>query len=744
MLEALIMRKHISKIFISVKSGLMKIVHVRDLASELNITEGSVLDEARKLISNLENSKTHYLLNTTPESEMQIFVVDSRDLEFLNAGSGKLCMMDLALHFNFSAKTMNWVLSELYNKGSIQKTVHESYIRVKNKPSVKATFESEKIVVGEKVTLNIEINTPCEIVEPNLKIEHVRGLELDEAPKLPNKIRKGKYVIRYQYEATIHGKRRVSIKFGGIIEGVEFGPEELATADLVIIPLSPEIMVSNIQSCYEAIYHEPFRLTMNISNRGAGAAQNILLEGLEKHSEFEVLEPTVMGVAAPHGTAQYKILLKPEKSGVYEIDDLKVQYEDLLGRAYSCDIPKFEVNVATLQPKLKVEILTPEQVKPNRAFSVTLQISNIGEGDAKNLAFSIPLDQSVIQSGTVKCSLGRLNSNETEKIHFVLRAPNENDITIPDFDIEMQDEEDKPITSKIFGSVVPVEKTGGTSMIRRKTPWPFMKNSVVGGQYQIIEEIGEGGFAKVYLVRRSRFREELALKALRSEFVSNTKIVDNFIEEAKIVRDLRERHIVNISYIDMENRDDVDFPYMVMEYLEGGTLGDRISPGEPLNLQVCVDVINDMCSALLFAHQHDIIHFDIKPSNIFYDEKKKLWKLGDFGLAKAVAVNDNMLPRGSFRYMAPEIKEGKKGSRKSDVYSLGKVFNEILTGDLDGNPRDLEKMLGPEWHRVVIALADIVEKMTNRNPADRPNLGEVQRMFKSLPTMPATSRRKRF
>ena len=716
----------------------MKIISIRELANELNIDETCIQGEIVEVINKLENSKTHYLLNTAEKRNSQIYVTNEDDVAFIESGNGTLCFMDLAVHFNVPTKNLNWLLSEMLKKGLIQQQTYEYYVDIKtiNKPSVKAQFEPAEVVVGDKVTLNIEVNSPCEILEPKLLIEQIKGLDVYEEPKLPNKFLKGKRLDKFQYETTSHGTPTPKIKLGGIIEGVEFGPDEVAAAHLTILPLSPDITVTSTQDCYDAVYQKPFRLSIDISNKGSGTAQNVELKGLDKHPEFEATEPTKIGNVAPHGIVKYRVGLKPKASGIHVVDDYSVYYEDLIGKPFSSSVPRFEVSVTTPQPKLKVEILAPDIVEPKRVFQITVQISNIGEGNARNIAFTFPIDQKNIQSGTVACSFARLRSNETENIPFRLQALDNNDFEIPDFNIAYSDEEEKALTDKIFGVVIPVEKIGEVALIQKKTQWPFKENSIIGGQYQIVEEIGEGGFAKVYKVRRAKFHEEMALKALKADLVGNPTIVENFIDEAKVARDLREDHIVSVMYVDTENLEGVDFPYIIMEYVKGGTLRNRLPPGESLDLMTCVTVMNDMCAALLYAHQHNIAHFDVKPSNIFYDDKKNLWKLGDFGLARALAVNETMSPRGSLPYMAPEIRE-KKGSTKSDIYSLGRVFREILTGDLNGDVRKLERLWGIEYHGILKEIADIIDRMLSRNPFDRPSIGEIQKILSNSRTWPA-------
>jgi serine/threonine protein kinase len=148
-----------------------------------------------------------------------------------------------------------------------------------------------------------------------------------------------------------------------------------------------------------------------------------------------------------------------------------------------------------------------------------------------------------------------------------------------------------------------------------------------------------------------------------------------------------------------------------------------------------------MCSALLYAHQQGVIHFDVKPSNIFYDDTKKFWKLGDFGLAKTVATSNNVSPRGSLPYMAPEVKQ-RKGTSKSDIYSLGRVCAEILTGRPDGDVSKAEKSYPRESQQKVREFAGIIERMLRVTPTERPTIVEIQKVFLKSTTWSGSEKRR--
>ncbi|MCW4006380.1 MAG: serine/threonine protein kinase [Candidatus Bathyarchaeota archaeon] len=724
----------------------MRSISIQVLAQELNVDESAVYEEIPQVIKQLQNENVgnHYFVSNGVEKgqSAKIVVVEKKDVEYLSGGQGTLGLLDLVAHFGFPAKDVNWLLLEMLNHGVIEKSLHDYYTNVKDKPHVKAWFEPQKVTVGQKATLNIEITCPCKISDPKIEATLPLGLELEEEPKLPHKLYGGKFTGKYQYHSNMHGNLSVGVGLGGAVNGLDLDPQVNTWAVLEVAPLSPKLVVVNENRSYEAYYQEPFRLVLDVCNQGLGAAQNTELKGLERHPTFEVLEPTKIGNVAAHGSVKFKISLKPKKSGTHNLSDLTLYYEDLLGNPLNSPLPKTDITVTTPQPNLKVDLLIPQAVAQKKVFSLTVKISNIGEGDAKNVRFALPLDPAVIQSGLVDCNIPRLKSDETEEFLLRLRAPETSELVVPDFDVEMQDVEGTALTERIFGFAVPIREGGeGTSSSKKRAGWPFRVNRVIGGQYRIVEEVGEGGFAKVYRVRRSKFREELALKALKAEFVTNPSVVERFIEEAKLTSDLREDHIVSVRQVDIEDQGDLEYPYIIMEHLNGGTLSSILALGEPLDLLKCTEIMNDLCLALSYAHQHGTIHFDVKPSNVFYDNKKKLWKLGDFGLAKAITLGNVAAPRGSLPYMAPEMREGK-GSSKSDIYSLGQVFREILTGTLNGDLQRLQKSYGNQAREELKVYIELIGYMLSPDPAERPSIRDLLSVFSASKTKPAITKRK--
>jgi serine/threonine protein kinase len=208
--------------------------------------------------------------------------------------------------------------------------------------------------------------------------------------------------------------------------------------------------------------------------------------------------------------------------------------------------------------------------------------------------------------------------------------------------------------------------------------------SLVGhslGRYHLLEQLGEGGMAIVYKAYDSRLDRHVAIKFIRRDaFAPNQleHILKRFDREAKALARLSHPNIVGvIDYGEYEGA-----PYLVMEYLPGGTLKGRL--GKPIPWQDALRTLLPVSEALGYAHEHNIIHRDIKPSNILMTEKGQPM-LTDFGIAKILETEEIVTLTGSGvgvgtpEYMAPEQWTGKT-TLQSDIYSLGVVFYEMVTG----------------------------------------------------------------
>ena len=192
--------------------------------------------------------------------------------------------------------------------------------------------------------------------------------------------------------------------------------------------------------------------------------------------------------------------------------------------------------------------------------------------------------------------------------------------------------------------------------------------------------IGGGGMANVYLAHDKILDRDVAVKMLRLDFVNDEEFIRRFRREAQSATSLAHPNIVSIYDVGEE----ADLYYIVMEYVSGQTLKQYILQHAPVQIDKALDIMKQLTSAIAHAHQNHIIHRDIKPHNILIDEKGNV-KITDFGIAMALSatsITQTNSVLGSVHYLSPEQARGGMVNNKSDIYSLGIVMFELLTGRL--------------------------------------------------------------
>lgn len=199
-------------------------------------------------------------------------------------------------------------------------------------------------------------------------------------------------------------------------------------------------------------------------------------------------------------------------------------------------------------------------------------------------------------------------------------------------------------------------------------------------RYEILECIGGGGMAEVYRAQDMLLDRPVAVKVLRSQFTGDDQFVRRFRHEAQAAARVSHPHIVNIYDVGKDG----DVYYIVMEYIQGETLKDYIQRKKTLSVDEAVSIALQICEALDHAHQNNLIHCDIKPHNILMGKGGRV-KVTDFGIARAVTsatLTQTGTIIGSVHYISPEQAKGGIASVHSDIYSLGIVLYEMLTGDV--------------------------------------------------------------
>lgn len=202
----------------------------------------------------------------------------------------------------------------------------------------------------------------------------------------------------------------------------------------------------------------------------------------------------------------------------------------------------------------------------------------------------------------------------------------------------------------------------------------------ISGRYKVLEMIGGGGMSNVYLAHDMILDRDVAIKVLRYDFADEQELHRRFQREALSATSLAHSNIVSIYDVGEEE----NLHYIVMEYVKGQTLKQYILEHAPISAERSVAIMKQLTSAIAHAHQNQIIHRDIKPQNILLDEQG-MAKVTDFGIAMALSATSFTQTNsvlGTVHYLSPEQARGGTATKKSDLYALGIVLYELLTGEL--------------------------------------------------------------
>jgi serine/threonine-protein kinase len=251
---------------------------------------------------------------------------------------------------------------------------------------------------------------------------------------------------------------------------------------------------------------------------------------------------------------------------------------------------------------------------------------------------------------------------------------------------------------------------------------------IIDERYKVKSLLGEGGMAQVYLAEDLIARKEVAIKIIKEDTMKNPVNLTRFEREARAAASLNHQNIVRVLNLGtFEGR-----PYMVNELIKGQNLRDVLNVRGKFSVLEACDVMYQLCSAVLHAHQHGVIHRDIKPQNVYLTGDSTI-KLGDFGIAtfqNASRVTRSEVVIGSVHYLAPEISQGNPATPQSDIYALGITFFELLTGKVpfdDESPVTVAlkhikdklpsvRKLNP---KVPVVVEKIIIKCCEKNPNNR-------------------------
>jgi serine/threonine-protein kinase len=231
------------------------------------------------------------------------------------------------------------------------------------------------------------------------------------------------------------------------------------------------------------------------------------------------------------------------------------------------------------------------------------------------------------------------------------------------------------------GSKLSIPKDIPTQTKTLETPFPqFTPGTSLAGRYEVIEELGKGGMGKVYKAIDTQINEEVAIKLIRPEIVSDERTLERFGNELKLARKIAHKNVCKMFHLEREE----ETPYITMEYVKGEDLKTLITKKGKLREEEAISIAKQVCEGLAEAHELGIIHRDLKPSNIMIDEKGHL-KIMDFGIARSLeapGVTKSGVIIGTPDYISPEQVEGEGSDQRSDIYSLGIILYEMVTGSV--------------------------------------------------------------
>src|SRR3954463_6523325 len=256
----------------------------------------------------------------------------------------------------------------------------------------------------------------------------------------------------------------------------------------------------------------------------------------------------------------------------------------------------------------------------------------------------------------------------------------------------------------------------------------FPPGSLLGGRYEIIRVLGEGGMGAVYQARDRELDRLIALKVIRPELAGNAAILQRFKQELILARHVTHRNVVRI--YDLGEADGIKF--ITMEYVDGEDLRSLLKLHGKLAAKEAVHIVEQVCRALEAAHAEGVIHRDLKPQNIMRDKQGRIVVM-DFGLARSLEANGMTQTGalvGTLEYMSPEQALGGELDQRSDLFAVGLIFYELLTGKVPYKADTAIASLMKRTHEravpasevdatVPLSLSAIVSRCLERDPKDR-------------------------
>lgn len=280
---------------------------------------------------------------------------------------------------------------------------------------------------------------------------------------------------------------------------------------------------------------------------------------------------------------------------------------------------------------------------------------------------------------------------------------------------------------------------------------PSLVGLTVDNRYDITQRLAHGGMATVYRAVDTRLDREVALKILRPNMAEDPAVIEKFEAEAKNTAKINHPHVINVYDQGVGPAGDGTVAFLAMEFIEGHTLREVMRAAGPMSLEDTWNIALPVVRGVAAAHQVGLIHRDIKPENVLVSRNGDI-KVADFGLARAASnhTGTGMALMGTVSYMSPELVSGEQADERSDVYALGIVLYEMLTGRRPFTGESAVSIAVQHTNsrvpapstiipEITAAVDDIVLHMTEPSPEDRPaNATEVLILIQHLLDNPQT------
>jgi len=253
---------------------------------------------------------------------------------------------------------------------------------------------------------------------------------------------------------------------------------------------------------------------------------------------------------------------------------------------------------------------------------------------------------------------------------------------------------------------------------------PFSVGQTVANRYEVLKILGHGGMGAIYMARDHKLESEtVVLKVIQPQLAGSVEALQRFTREVRLTREITHKNIVRV--FDIGEADGTNF--ISMEYVDGINLKEWLAEHGKCSARDAIEIVHQICDALIAAHQRGIVHRDLKPQNIMVQDDKRVVVM-DFGIAHSDAapgLTATGTPIGTPEYMSPEQAKGEKADERSDIFSLGLIFYELLTGKLPFKgettlqtifkrtseratpPADLDPSVPPDVNRIVMHCLEI-------------------------------------